>query len=303
MKARLTLALMLGAGRLWACPCSDDAGSATGLVRSDERYALALVATSRHALGRFDALGRYSALERAEAETSEELLLRAGLRLPQRLEWLGELGYASYRLHAPGFVERNDGVGDAILHARYGVLEEGMPHERRLVALGLSGLLRAPLGSITSARESSFGSGGAQLGLGAWEAGAGIELKRSLWPELEVLLGGEAAYRFLDHVLGVARQLGPRADVALGARVLPSAWLSTSLLLRARFIGDVALAGRRLDGTAERLWSVVAGAAVFERHSRLRSSVTLSVDPPLGAFSQGSTAAAALSVAVGYGSE
>ncbi|HXK18736.1 MAG TPA: hypothetical protein VNG33_13085 [Polyangiaceae bacterium] len=301
MKTWLSLVLLLGASHAWACPCSDDAGSAAGLVRTDERYAVALVATSRRALGRFDALGRYSALDRAEGEASEELLLRAGLRLPQRVEWLGELGYASYRLHAPGFVEQQAGIGDAILHARYALLDQGMPHAERLVGLGLSALVRAPLGNLAAGRESSFGSGGAQLGLGAWEVGAGLELKRAVLPELELLLGGEAAYRFADHVLEVERKLGPRADVALGAKVLPSAWLSTSLSLRARFTGDVALSGRRLDGTAERLWSVVAGAAVFERRSRLRSSLTLSVDPPLGALSQGSTAAAALSVALGYG--
>jgi hypothetical protein len=301
LKKRLALLLLLGTRASWACPCSDDAGSAGGLVRADERYAFGLVATSRRALGRFDALGRYSPLGAAEGETSEELLLRAGLRLPQRLEWLAELGYASYRLHAPGFLQQQVGVGDGVLHARYSLFEQGMPHAERPFALGLSALVRAPLGNIASGRESSFGSGGAQLGLGAWEIGGGVELKRAFLPELELLLGGEAAYRFEDHVLSQPRRLGPRIDAALGARVVPSAWLSANVALRARFTGDVTLSERRLDGTAERLWSVVVGAAVFDHESRLRSSVTLSVDPPLGSLSRGSTAAAALSVALGYG--
>ncbi len=301
--AALTLAL--GAGRAAACPCSDDAGGASGLVRRDERYAAALVATSRHGLGRFDAFGRYSAFNAGEGEWSEELLLRAGFRLPQRLEWTAELGYAAYRFHAPGIVEGRTGIGDALLHARYAVWDEGMPHERwRLPAVSLAGLVRAPLGTSSVGRAPSFGSGGAQLGLGAWELGGGLEVTRSLVQELELMLGAEAAYRFEDHVLGMARarQLGPRADVALGVRVLPSAWLSGSVALRGRMSGDVTLDGRRLDGTAERLWSVVVGVGVYERKSGLRSSVTLSVDPRSGSVpGVGSTRAAALGAALGYG--
>jgi hypothetical protein len=305
---QLLLALVSTLVARWAeaCPCSDDAGGGSALVREDERYAASLVATSRHALGRFDAFGNYSALGPLEAEASEELLLRAGLRLPRPVEWLGELGYAAYRFHAPGLVEGRTGVGDALLHVRVGVRDEDMPHEAiRLPAVWLSGLVRAPLGVLAESRTSSFGSGGAQLGLGAWELGLGVEAKRAILPRLDLLLGAEGAYRFEDHVLGPgrARQLGPRADVALGARVLPLAWLATSVALRLRMTGDVTVAERRLPGTAERLWSIVVGAAFYDRSSKLRSSITLSVDPPFGSLSVGSTAAAALSVALGYGVE
>lgn len=279
-------------------------------MRSDERYAVALVATSRRALGQFDAFGQYNALGAAEGEASEELLLRVGLRAPRRVEWLGELGYASYRFHAPRRFEQRAGLGDALLRARVTLREEGMPHESRwLPAFALSGLLRAPLGVLAQNRTASFGSGGAQLGLGAWELGVGFDASRSLVPKLELLLGAEGAYRFDDHVLGRARRLGPRLDATLGARVSPSAWLATSLALRARMTADAALgdraggAARRLEGTAERLWSIVLGASVYERKSQLRSSLSLSVDPPLGSFSVGSTAATALSVGLGYGAE
>ena len=297
--------LWLTAGRGFSCPCSDDAGGASGLTRADERYAVSLVATSRRALGRFDALGRYSALGPREGETAEELLLRVALRWPQRLEWLTELGYAEYRFHAVDVVEQQAGFGDLLFHARYSLLDEAMPHESAWQpALALSALLRAPLGVFSANRSTSFGSGGAQLGLGAWELGGGVEAKRALRPDFELLLGGEAAYRFEDHVLGRGRvrQLGPRADVALGARVLPAAWLSSSVALRLRLAGDVSLAGHRLDGTSERSWSIVVGGSVFDSSSRLRSSLTLSVDPPLGGFARGSTSATALSVALGYGS-
>jgi hypothetical protein len=302
----LVFVSLLVAREAGACPCSDDAGAGSALVREDERYAASLVATSRHALGRFDAFGNYSALGRREGETSEELLLRAGLRLPRRVEWLGELGYAAYRFHAPSLVERRTGIGDALLRVRVRVRDEDMPHEPlRLPALWLSALVRAPLGVLAQSRTSSFGSGGAQLGLGAWELGFGAEAKRAILPRLDALLGVEGAYRFEDHVLGPgrSRQLGPRADVALGARVLPSDWLVASAALRLRMTGDVTLAERRLAGTAERLWSIVVGAAIYERSSKLRSSITLSVDPPVGSLSVGSTAAAALSVALGYGVE
>jgi hypothetical protein len=308
------LALALSVGPAAACPCSDDAGGASGLVRRDERYAVALVATSRHGLGRFDAFGHYSPFADGEGEWSEELLLRAGFRWPRRLEWTGELGYAAYRFHAPGIVEGRTGLGDALLHARYAVWDEGMPHERwRLPALSIAGLVRAPLGgrsTSSASRAPSYGSGGAQLGLGAWELGGGLEITRALVPALELMLGGEAAYRFEDHALGLrpgatrARRLGPRADVVLGVRLLPSAWLSGTLALRGRMNGDVTLNGRRLDGTAERLWSVVAGLGVYERESGLRSSVTLSVDPPVGPpFGMGSTRTAALGVGLGYGAK
>ncbi len=310
MRPRLVLALgcagalALEPGQAFACPCSDDAGGGSALVREDERYAVAIVATSRHALGRFDAFGHYRALGAGEAEASEELLLRAGLRLPQRLEWLGELGYASHGFHTPGVFEERAGIGDALLRLRLSVLDEAMPHESWwLPALAVSALLRAPLGAIAKRQATSFGSGGAQLGLGAWELGGGLEAKRSVLPNLELVLASEAAYRFEDHVLGRARRLGPRAELTLGARVLPNAWLAGNLALRARVTSDVTFDQRRLPGTAERLWSVVVGAAVYERASRLRSSVTLSLDPPLGALSAGSTAAAALSVALGYGAE
>lgn len=298
------LAVLVAPGLALACPCSDDAGGGSGLVREDERYAASLVATSRHALGRFDAFGHYSALGAAEAEAAEELLLRAGLRLPQRVEWLGELGYANYRFHAPGTALERAGIGDALLHVRVKLRDEGMPHESRwLPAVAVSGLLRAPLGSIADRHNTSFGSGGAQLGLGAWELGAGLEARRSLLPKLELLLGAEAAFRFEDHVLGRARtrQLGPRADVSLGARALPSDWFAATVALRARFSGDVTLDERRLPGTGERLWSVVLGGAFYDRSSKLRSSLTLSLDPPISSLSVGSTAAAALSVALGYG--
>lgn len=293
--------VLLVAGRASACPCSDDGGGG-GLLRDDETYAVSLLATSRHALGRFDAFGRYSALGAGEREVSEELLLRLALRLPRRVEWLGELGHASYRFHAPGLLEQTSGLGDALLRARLRLRDEGMPHESPwLPAVTAAALVRAPLGVMAEHRTTSFGSGGAQLGLGAWELGLGAEVKRSLSPRFELLAAGELAYRFEDHVLGSARRLGPRADLGLAARALPNDWFSTSIAVRTRLTSEVTVAGHALPGTAERLWSLVLGAAVYDRPSSLRSSLTLSVDPPWGALSVGSTAAAALSVALGYG--
>jgi len=306
VKAALALTVALGTVTAPAlcCPCSDDSGSASSLVRDDERYAVAVVAASRRALGRFDAFGHYSALGAREHEASEELLLRAGFRLPPRWEWLGELGYSDYRFHAPFASEHQSGIGDAQLHTRYRVWEESMPHVAwPLPALSLSALVRAPLGALATQQGGSFGSGGAERGLGTWEAGAGVELMRSVLPTLFITLGSEAAYRFEDHVLDEPRRLGPRLDTALGLRAMVAPWLSTNAAVRFRVTGDVELAGRTLDGTGERLWSLITGVAVFERASRFRSALTLSVDPPLSGISAGSTAAVSLAASVGIGVE
>jgi len=298
----LPLALLLAARSAAGCPCSDEAGSAGGLVREDERYAVALSTSTRSALGRFDAFGHYSPLGAREGELGEELLLRAGLRLPRRWEWIGELGYSAYRFHAPSFVESQNGLGDALLRLRYSAIDEGMPHESfPRPALLLSGLLRAPLGTAADGGTVNFGSGGAPRGLGAWELGAGAELKRSLWPALEVWLGGEAAYRFRDHAIGTERRLGPRFEAAVGARALPVDWLAATLALRVRTIGDVELDGRTLAGTSERLTTLVLGLSVYERGRRLRSALTFSIDPPSNDWSKGATAAGALGLSLGVG--
>ena len=296
------LGVLLVTRAVSACPCSDDAGSSLSLARPDERFAASLAATSRHALGRFDAQGGFHALGPAEAESSEELLLRAALRWPAQLEWLAELGYASYRFHAEQIVERQDSVGDLALRGRYTLFAEGMPHEAvRFPSLSLSGLLRAPLGALGRDGSSSFGSGGAQLGLGAWEAGGGVDGSRSITSWLDLSLGAEGAYRFEDRALRKVRQLGPRLDGWLAARVSPSSWLSTSCALRLRATGDVRYDGERLPDTGERLLTVALGGAVYDAATGFRAALTFSVDPPVRLFSAGASAAAALGVALGYG--
>lgn len=305
MKGLVLRALAVGltiAGSARACPCSDDSGSFSGLVQQDERYASALVATSRQALGHFDALGKFAALGPGERETSEELLLRAGFRMPARFEGLAELGYSSYRFHAGRTAEQQSGLGDALLRARYRAFDEAMPHASLpWPALSFTALLRAPLGALAKDRAGSFGSGGAQRGLGAWEVGAGLELMRSLSPRLQLSLAGEGAYRFEDHVLGAARRLGPRWDATLGSRARLSDWLWGSVAVRLRMTGDVALAGRTLDGTSERLFSLMVGASALDESSRFRSAITLIFDPPVSGLSRGSTAAVSLGVSLGIG--
>lgn len=285
-----------------ACPCSDDASGGLALTLPDDRFGVALVATSRRSLGHFDAQGRYRELAPDADESSEELLLRLGLRSSRELEWVAELGAAAYRFHAGRTSERAIGVGDAIARARYVLRQESMPHEAwPWPALAVSGLVRAPLGAITDRRSAGFGSGGAQLGLGTWEVGAGLDASRSLWPELAVTFALEAAYRFADRVLARERQLGPRAELTLGARAFPGAWLSGSVALRARASGDVSLEGRRLDGTGERLLTVLVGVAHLDRASGARSALTLSVDPPWfgGPLGRSSTAAVSLGCSLG----
>jgi hypothetical protein len=215
----------------------------------------------------------------------------------RRWEWIGELGYATYALQAPGVVERQSGVGDGQLRLRYTAFDEAMPHaELPWPRLIVSGLVRLPLGTVAGRHSAAgLGSGGAPRGLGTWEVGAGTELQRSLLPGLELWLGGEAAYRFEDRVLGRARRLGPRLEAALGLRVLANGWLSATLSVRGRAIGEVELGGRSLPGTSERLLSVVVGLGSYDARTR----VTLGLDPPV--LSRGATAGVSLGLALAVG--
>jgi hypothetical protein len=72
--------------------------------------------------------------------------------------------------------------------------------------------------------------------------------------------------------------------------------------VRYRITGDVDYDGRRLPGTGERLLSIVLGAGWYDEATGLRSSLTLSLDPPVRRASAGSAAVAALGLALGYGS-
>ena len=248
----------------------------------------------------FDALGNYGPLKTDEAETSEELLLRAGLRLPARVEWLAEIGYASYRFRAARFHLEEAGLGDAVLRGLYTVRDESMPHEApRWPSLRVSGLLRAPLGAWDSQGASGFASSGAQLGLGAWELGVGFAAARSASGMLNVSLAGEAAYRLPDTALGRERQLGPRLELMLAGSLEPLPAWSTSLGLRARFSGPASLDGKRALGSGERLLSLVGGGGFYDRATGFRASVMLSLDPPISGLSSGSMAATAMSVLLG----
>jgi hypothetical protein len=214
------------------------------------------------------------------------------------VEWQAELGYAVYRLRAPGVVLAEQGVGDLAVRSHLSVREEAMPHEAPLPSLGASLLVRAPLASA-SARPSSYGSGGAQLGLGAWELGIGLDASRSLWPELRLALAAEAAYRFSDTALRRERRLAPRVDGVLGLGFEPDGEFSASIALRARASGNVELEGRELSGTSERVVTLVIGAA-FAAASGVRSSITFSHEPAINGLSLGSTATSALSFGLGF---
>ncbi len=294
------VSLVLYAGQASACPCSDDAGGGAFITSESDKYALVLVASTRRALGNFDVRGRFHALSANESETAEELLLRIGLRQPTQLEWQAELGAASYRFHTALLSERQTGLGDAILRARYEVRNEEMPHHSvRLPAVSVGALVRVPLGAIASSASSGFGSGDAQLGLGAWELGAGFDVSHSILRKVDLWLGSELAYRLPDDALGRSRQLGPRWDLAVGGRFGLLAWLSANLALESRLTGDVTLAGRKLDGTSARLLTVVVGAAARDERTGFRSSFSISLAPPIDGLSAGATSATALGFSVG----
>jgi hypothetical protein len=268
------------------------------MTTTAETYSAALSVSSRRSLGQFDAHGKLRRLAATELEASEELLLRLALRAPRALEWQAELGAASYRFHTQSFAEQRRGLGDAALSGRYQLLEESMPHEPPWPALSVTGLLRAPLGAVAS-QQSSFGSGGVQLGLGTWELGGGVELQRSLG-QVGLWWSAEFAYRLADQALGRPRKLGPRADLLFGTNLPLADWLSASASLAARFVGDVSLSGHTLEGTGERLLSVAGALSARDTARGFRSSVGLSLDPPFEGLSKNTTATWALNATLGF---
>jgi hypothetical protein len=300
--AACALAFGLAPSTAAACPCSDDPGGQRFLTPADGSYALLAVASSRRALGVFDAHGDFRAQSSGELEASEELLLRSAFRQTAALEWQAELGAASYRFRAPRVVIDEAGVGDVIARARYLLRREDPDHLRwALPALSLSALVRAPTGRLASNGSPSFGSGGAQLGLGAWEAGAGLDASKTWNGNRTVWVGVEGAYRFPDETWGRQRYLGPRLDLIAAGMVEVTEWLTAHLALSARFTADVTRAGQELDGSGERLVSVAASLTAQPAPRGFRSSLSLSIDPPLPRLSRNVVSAAALSVSVGWG--
>jgi len=257
--------------------------------------------TSRRALGVFDAHGDFRPLERDESQTAEELLLRAAWRLDPRFEAQAELGAARYAFHSGAFHELQTGLGDAIARARYRLVDEAMPHAAvPLPALALDVLVRAPLGALVSSRSGGFGSGGAQLGLGTWEAGAGLIASRSLGSSWAMWLSVEAGYRFPDRRLGDDRHLGPRLDAAVGLRRSLVTWMSVVGAVAGRVSGDASSSGMRLEGSGERLVSLVLGLNARPPHSGgLLTGLSVSVDPPLSALSRNVVASTAVVTSIG----
>jgi hypothetical protein len=259
------------------------------------------VATSRRALGVFGAQGDFRSQRDDELEASEELLLRGAWRQNPKLEWQAELGAASYRLRSAGVAEDQAGLGDAIARARYLLSRESLPHEPvPLPALSLAGLLRAPLGHLASSGSASFGSGGVQLGLGAWEAGVGLDATRSWDGGRALWLGVEAGYRFADHSTGRSRQLGPRLELAAAGALPVNDWLSAHLALSGRWTANVTRAGQELAGTGERLVTVATSLMARPGQNGIRSSVGFSLEPPVAGLSRNVVSSAALSVSLGY---
>lgn len=284
-----------------ACPCSDDPQSALFMTQSDEAIAANLLATSRRGLGVFDAHGAFRPFGVGESQTSEELLLRAALRLAQKLEAQAELGSARFAFHSGSVHELQTGLGDAILRARYRVAEEAMPHQPLpLPSLAVDALVRAPLGALAAGRHTGFGSGGAPLGLGAWEAGAGLNVSRSIGSLSALWLSAEAAYRFPDRRLGNERHLGPRLDAAVGVRTSLAWWLSLAAAVSGRVSGDAGFSGHRLEGSGERLVSFVCGLTGRSQGTGgLSTGLSVSIDPPFSTLSRNVVASTAIVASIG----
>lgn len=294
----LVLAVTLVTAGAKACPCSGTSVGTAFLTTPSQSHAGAIIATTRVAIGAFDAQGAFRRLAEQQNETAQELVLRGALRAPEEVEWQLELGAARYRLASAGFAVDDLGIGDLMGRVRYTLRREDMPHSSpRLPGLSITGLLRAPLAAIANAGSNGLGTAGAQLGLGSWELGLGLEAQRMVAETFELWLSTEVAYRLPDEVLGRRRQLGPRWSFAVGGTREWAGWLGATVAVTSRMTGEAALSGKRLDGTAERLLSVVVSLSAFEAGG-FRSIVGWSIDPPLQGLSRNVAATTALSLSL-----
>src|SRR6188768_2510946 len=201
----LFAALALWTTRVDACSCSGQ-GPASALTRLDQSYGVRL--SERFVLGQgaSNAHGQYQAFAPGEHDRSVEYALLMAYRV-QRLELAATLGYGVRSVALSEASERNAGLSDTSLRARYEASEEPAPWQSGVYpSLAMLGTLRLP---------SANAKGLAPRGLGATEFALGVSVERSFARRFLLGLLAELAGRLPDTTLGVERRLGPRASAEL----------------------------------------------------------------------------------------
>jgi hypothetical protein len=301
----LVLAGSLAASRAGvACPCRGSAGPAAPLTAPFEVLGGNVTELAELAHGSWNASGDYTPLSDDERRSRLHLLLALGVRPVEPLELSAQLGYGRSSVSSKDFQSSHTGFGDTMLGARFLLLEEPMGHVGGFPWPAVTAILaaRAPTGSLTddgAPGSGSLGSSGSSDALGTWEAGGGVEARRRLTDSWELVVLGEAAYRFSDDALGLERQLGPRllgyASVSYDVDEL-----SLGALTSLEWEGEVAFDDRTRSGTAQRLLSAGAFVSWLLREPGLRGGVLLRTAPPLDAINANVFGATTFGLSLGW---
>jgi hypothetical protein len=288
----LGLSLLAWSGESFACPCGVP-GLDSALTSRLDSWGVRVAESYRFGSGRFDARGAHRPFEPGEHDERYEVSLLLAHRPLSSLELSARVNYLRDSMQAGGMTSSLAGMGDVIGRARLEVVEESPLHADHLPMpeVALTGALRAPTGH---ASESMV------LGLGAWEAAAGVALERSVSPKVRLGLAAEAGLRSSDSSLGVSRRLGPRLSGQLSAWYWPLPQVALSANSGLEWEGDTELAGARRAGTGSRQWLVGAGAVYRPAGSRLIPGLSARYTVPLPDVTVSALAATSLELSLAY---
>jgi hypothetical protein len=298
---------LLWAVPLAACPCQGSSGPASSVTARDERFGASLTETARVTHGTFSYDGKYRSLGPGSRETTLDVTGLAGYRPTPPLEVSAESAFGHDVVSNPYAPSHRTGLGDTTLRVRFDALEEPMPFERPVLPWpAVSGIvsLRMPTasgaGSESSGTTGAIGSSASSEGLGAWETAAGVVLLGTIATKWQVTGFGEAAYRFPDTSLGLARHLPPRLFGQLGARYAPTPTTALGVLTDLGWEGNVRIRDDPGNGTSQRLWTLALFGSFRTSPKGLRWGALVRVAPPIDGVSRNATGTTSLGISLGY---
>jgi hypothetical protein len=286
----LFTAVTLWATRAQACSCSGQ-GPASALTRPDQKWGVRSSERLVLGQGEFNAHGRYQAFAPGEHDGALEYALLIAYRL-QRLELSGAFGYGVRSVALSTATERNAGLSDTLLRARYEAAEEPEPWQSGVYpSLAMLGSVRLP---------TAHAEGLAPRGLGSTEFALGVSLERSFARLFRAGLLAELAGRLPDTTFGVTRRLGPRASAEFTLSYFATPDLVLSALLGTRWEGNVNVQQREQFGTAQRLTEIGAAISFQPWASPLRAGFAQRYAPGINGLSANSIAPLTSEFWLGY---
>jgi hypothetical protein len=280
-----------------ACPCQSGAGPGLPVLTPADAWGLTLALGARSSPGSFSDRGRYEAFARGFVSRGVEASFQGAMRPVPWIEFSLLLPTGLTQLGTPETRSQSTQIGDLRARARVDLLATD-----RDDAIGLGLLVRAPtasgpLGEAGSASASS--SAVASQGLGAWETGLALDLRRGAGLTHELAAVVEVALRSPDPDSQPRRQLGPRATGRAVYQYLIVAGLRVGGYVEVSWEGEISYDQSQRAGTGQRL--VTAGALATRKLSLdLSVSGSLFATPPLDRLSANAWATAGLGLAVAY---